>query len=336
MRSPRLPSLPLPYSLVIVSLGAMLSLAPPNSALAQSGFRRADAGANGVVDLEDVLTTLRYLYLGDTAPACLDAADADDSGALDLTDAIYTINFLLRAGPPPTAPGPSACGADPTADLLAWTFGGGDLDGDGDIDLVTGGYPPQPGPGEIAVLENRGDGTFVPEGHAHPMFGPVAVGDLDGDGREEIVLTEHEVLRALSWSREKFTETVFLPLSGKIALIDFDRDGDLDLIDGGGGRLFWNLGEGRFRGPYTMGGRLFAVHGGDLNADGIVDLVGINTEETGFSVLPGAFGEPESFLTGVCPRSSLALGDFDADGDLDVATVDACSDRAIVHLNRLP
>jgi hypothetical protein len=77
-------------------------------------FRRADADGSGKLDLTDAISTLQFLYLGDTPPACMDAADTDDSGKLDLTDAISSLQFQFMGGPPPADPGPTTCGPDPT------------------------------------------------------------------------------------------------------------------------------------------------------------------------------------------------------------------------------
>ncbi len=82
-------------------------------------FKRADVSPNGVVDLSDAVALIGFLFLGDSAPACPDAADADDTGELDITDAIWILNWLFRGGPGPAAPGPLDCGSDPTEDGLA-------------------------------------------------------------------------------------------------------------------------------------------------------------------------------------------------------------------------
>ncbi len=79
-------------------------------------FRRGNANSDEQFDLTDPVTVLNYQFLGGPVPACLDAADADDSGTLDLTDAVYSLNYQFLAGPRPLAPGPDACGTDPTAD----------------------------------------------------------------------------------------------------------------------------------------------------------------------------------------------------------------------------
>jgi len=83
----------------------------------ESAFLRADANANGGVDIADPTALLNFLFLGGVAPPCPDAADANDSGALDLSDAVYTLTFLFLGGPPPPAPYPE-CGIDPTPDGL--------------------------------------------------------------------------------------------------------------------------------------------------------------------------------------------------------------------------
>lgn len=78
-------------------------------------FRRGDVTGDGL-DLSDAVRVLNFLFLGDADPPCLDAADADDSGSLDITDAIFTLGYLFLGGPAPPAPGPDACGPDPTDD----------------------------------------------------------------------------------------------------------------------------------------------------------------------------------------------------------------------------
>jgi len=79
-------------------------------------FRRADSDGSGTLDLTDAIAVLGRLFLGAAEPACLDAADADDSGVLDLTDAIYSLGWQFTGGAIPPAPGPTACGPDPSTD----------------------------------------------------------------------------------------------------------------------------------------------------------------------------------------------------------------------------
>ena len=86
-------------------------------------FVRGDADANGSINLTDGIVVLNFLFLGGTAPRCMDAADVDDSGGNNptLTDAVVIFNWLFSGGVPPSEPTPSApnyvatdCGVDPT------------------------------------------------------------------------------------------------------------------------------------------------------------------------------------------------------------------------------
>jgi len=77
-------------------------------------FSRGDFDRNSEVDLTDAVATARYLFLGGTAPVCMDAADCNDDGMLDISDPIYLLFYLFIANsPPPPAPFPEA-GNDPT------------------------------------------------------------------------------------------------------------------------------------------------------------------------------------------------------------------------------
>ncbi len=80
-------------------------------------FRRADANADGRVDLSDPVALLLHLFQHGDEPPCAKAADTNDSGELDIADAISTLSYLFAGGAPPPPPGVS-CGIDPTDDDL--------------------------------------------------------------------------------------------------------------------------------------------------------------------------------------------------------------------------
>jgi len=73
-------------------------------------FRRADPNADGVVDMADGINLLGFLFLGNEAPSCMDAADTDGNGELDMSDAVAIFSYLFVGGKPPAAPGPMQCG----------------------------------------------------------------------------------------------------------------------------------------------------------------------------------------------------------------------------------
>ena len=79
-------------------------------------FVRGDlnpSGGSNVVDLNDAVDIIAYLYLGVSAPECVDAADVNDNGLVEPGDYTYLVNFLFANGPPPPAPYPES-GTDPT------------------------------------------------------------------------------------------------------------------------------------------------------------------------------------------------------------------------------
>lgn len=101
-----------------VAVALLVAALAPRADLQASpaAFLRGDANASGKVDLSDAVFALNWLFLGGPAPVCPDAADADDSGGIDISDPISVLNWLFLGGRAPSAPGPDACGPDPTPD----------------------------------------------------------------------------------------------------------------------------------------------------------------------------------------------------------------------------
>lgn len=194
-----------------------------------------------------------------------------------------------------------------------------DLDADGWIDLyVANDLTPN------VLFRNRGDGTFEdigllsgtshgPRGQAEAGMG-VAVGDVDGNGREDLVVTNYEgETNALYSQRGKwiFTDHRFVSglaeptlrsLAFGVGMADFDHDGDLDLVFANGhvrenAQIFNPL--SRYRQPNQLFENLTQV-------------------DTGVAA-KGRFREiRDGGLDHVGASRSLAMGDLDGDGDLDL------------------
>ena len=74
-------------------------------------FIRADADADGRVNIADAVSTLGFLFQGDAQLQCVAAADTNDDGRINLTDALHTLNYLFQGGAVIPAPFPD-CGSD--------------------------------------------------------------------------------------------------------------------------------------------------------------------------------------------------------------------------------
>ena len=215
-----------------------------------------------------------------------------------------------------------------------------DLDGDGDLDLVTAGNKRKPTPhNRIYIFENLGGGEFArvvevqrPEGSCYG----ITTADLDGDGLPELIGNFREPARvgifknlgSLSFDVEEEVTSEFGAF-GSISAGDIDQDGDNDLAISFDGlktlRWFENAGDGSFSGEHEISGPTWCKGPNrlaDLNGDGWLDIVLLDDWRHGqevmiyFNQTDGTFSSPEQYFPGK-PRH-LDLADADQDGDLDL------------------
>ncbi|MCI0583093.1 MAG: VCBS repeat-containing protein, partial [Chloroflexi bacterium] len=197
-----------------------------------------------------------------------------------------------------------------------------DLDDDGWPDLFvandsTGNY----------LYRNRGDGSFEERallagvaygdgGRPEACMG-VAVGDVDGDQRFDIVTTNFELetnalYRNLGgglfvdarWAAN-VAESSLLMLAFGVDLADFDQDGDLDLVVANG-HILDNAAELHPSSRYAQPNQLLENHGGRFT----------ERDDSGLDVVRVSRG--------------LATGDLDGAGDPDLAIVNS-NDLAEVY-----
>lgn len=93
---------------------------------------------------------------------------------------------------------------------------------------------------------------------------------------------------------------------------------------------------------YSVGRDTYAVATGDIDGDGLTDLVAANSSDDNISVLlqdqamPGNFLAPNNYVTGNYPND-LAIGDLDGDALMDIAVADnAVADNGLSILYQDP
>jgi outer membrane protein assembly factor BamB/fibronectin type 3 domain-containing protein len=236
----------------------------------------------------------------------------------------------------------------------------GDLDGDGKPDVVIVNFQDK----TFSVFRNTstiGSITFASNVDFATGTGVynVAMGDLDGDGKPDIVMTNYEnntfsVLRNTS-TLGSITASSFAPrvdfTTGinpmGIAINDLDGDGKPDVVVSnfaGNLSVFRNTGSS---GSITFAPKLdvTALTGqstvaiGDLDADGKPDVIKTNNGQNTFSVFRNtsvtgsiSFAARVDFSGGYNLRS-VAVGDLDGDGKPDLAIIKVDSARVSVFKN---
>ena len=206
---------------------------------------------------------------------------------------------------------------------------------------VVASSAPAPAPSFAEPKENpTGDGPDA-----------LAMGDLNGDGKPDLVTANGKVISVLlnrgdgSFQARRDARAG----GGALAVGDLNGDGKLDLATAAAllrGRVsvLLNRGDGSFRAKrdYRTGRGPNSVAIGDLNGDRKLDLATANTYSTAnttaytVSVLlnrgDGGFRAPRGYRTGDNPEA-IAIGDLNGDRTLDLVTANE-GDTVSVLLNR--
>src|SRR5262249_52983028 len=202
----------------------------------------------------------------------------------------------------------------------------------------------------------QGDGTFQPAqtfaAGSKPLS--VAVGDFDGDGHPDLVvsnLTFAGQSDQLSLLRGNGDGTFQAPvpvdtgrLSDALAVGGFNGDGPLDLaaanVTGRDVSILLGQGGGFNLAPqFATGTGPAAVASADFNGDGTPDLVTANANGNSVSVLlgngDGSFQPAVNLPAGNRPRQ-VVVADLNGDGIPDLAVLDRGAAPPFPGASRLP
>lgn len=231
----------------------------------------------------------------------LQLADINEDGKLD----IITTNNRQNTFATLIGNGRGGFSQGPTATFLAgegrYAFAFGDLDGDGHLDvaIVSGGAGELAGPGRLVVLRGDGKGAFKSSGETALPQSPryVTLGDLDGDGRTDIVITHggNQLSILLNRGGGKFAPAPASPddvggLAWAVVVADVNRDkqNDLVLATENSVTVLLNGKSGlapAAGSPFAAGPGAYYLAIGDVNQDGEPDVVASSFEGKAVTVL---------------------------------------------------
>ncbi len=239
-----------------------------------------------------------------------------------------------------------ATGDGPTRPIV------GDVNGDGTIDLLV----PNLASRDVSVFLGAGDGTFSTQapltiGHRLTM---IIAADFNGDGRDDVAVAHARFARVyFSLAAGGFSAARDLVASNStgawIAPVDLDNDGDVDIVGSftspQGALIYLNRGGGAFNaaqriprstlsGPLTVGD----FDGDDRDDVAVVGSLKRSTVETSWN--DGSQTNGDSFLfkerrtlsVNGMPHT-IAAGDVDGDGDIDLATGNGGDGRVFTLVN---
>lgn len=216
-----------------------------------------------------------------------------------------------------------------------WLFTG-DVDGDGDADLITTQAASTGGPAYYVVARSNGDGTFALPVATPPQLPQFPTGaavlDANRDGKADILTIEDGPTYVVALANGDGTFTRTAPVATpdyeqNLVVGDFTGDSVPDVL--AGTRILVSNGDGTFTsGPATgvpVGAARLAA--GDVNGDGRADLFSLATTNGGsgpwaytLSINAGAgffVPQPEVLASAA---SQLASGDVNGDGHVDFVT----------------
>jgi hypothetical protein len=264
----------------------------------------------------------------------LATGDLNGDGYLDLAVAngeSHTFSIYLGNGDGTFQPGVDYGGISSSTYMAI-----GDFDEDGHLDLVMPGDRSR-----LSIFLGNGDGTFQAPASDAGFADAVVVEDFNGDHHLDLttVHTDRNKVSIVFGNGDGTFQAPLTYLAGtdpqSVATEDFNGDGHVDLAVANAGSnnvsVLLGNGDGAFQTAvnYGAGDNPYSVAIGDFNGDGHSDLAVANSAydtrgTSNVSVLlgngDGTFQARVDYGAGDWPHS-VAIGDFDGDGHLDLAVL---------------
>jgi hypothetical protein len=198
----------------------------------------------------------------------------------------------------------------------------------------------------VHVLAGDGTGGFGPPAAFPAGAAPhgLVSGDLNGDGHSDLAVTHIEKTIAVllghgdgTFDAEPPIVTAGVP--GVVQIVDLDLDGRPDLLASNGSApnplVLLGDGQGGFQPiatiPVPIGTYVSFVRADDFNGDGKPDIAWTAANNPPFLGIlighgDGNFEAGETEIVGLHFLKSIVSGDFDGDGDVDIAALDGGGD----------
>jgi len=270
------------------------------------------------------------------------SADIDGDGNVDVLSAARTTGRIawFHAYREPGSPPAFQLRTITTAVGVPLAVFAADLDGDGDIDVLSAGFEDD----TIAWYEN--DGASTPVFTAHDITttadgaASVFAADVDGDGDQD-VLSASRFDGAVTWhENDGAVDPVFTarsigvaPGATSVIAADLDGDGDTDVAAASltDDTVAWYDNQGGTPPTFTRhvvstdGIAPVRVVAADVNGDGRQDLVSASRGDGTISWHANLGGSPPTFATIEVSTSaesaqSVYAADLDDDGDTDIVS----------------
>jgi hypothetical protein len=231
----------------------------------------------------------------------------------------------------------------------------GDLNGDAKPDMVAPSS--QLSQTDFQVLLNGGKRTFLGR-RDFDVTGDAtgfAVADFDHDGNQDIIVSVYQSnndnLKLIRGNNDgTMKDPVLVQAFGNnmptnVIAADFNADGWMDAAasifsPGNSMRVFMNNGQGGFLPSvvYPAGGNPGSLAAGDLDGDGHLDVVVVNSAITDntISVFIGVGNGtflPDYKLPTLMAPSDVVIADFDKDGDRDVLVTHGVAKAVLLFVN---